>query len=125
MWDREWGVVNSHQLYPMLSHHPTHLFMSINCIMVFVWDYFTLFKILKKKADSAALERELHGDTVEEEEEEEPVASTEQAKEKKEKAKKKPSAVEQEKERAALVLEGLAEVLDEVKQVRMRFIDMC
>ncbi len=73
-------------------------------------------EILKKKAESAAMEREMRGDDEEEEDkEEEDEEKRREKREQREKA-KKPSAAEGEAERAGHVLEGLGEVLEQVKE---------
>ena len=72
-------------------------------------------EILKKKAEAAALDREMRGDEEDEDEEDEEEKDEEEKQKKKDKKKdKKRSPAECEAEKAAHVVEGLGEVLEQV-----------
>ena len=71
-------------------------------------------EILKKKAEAAALDREMRGDEGEDEEDEEEKDEEDKEKKKDKKKEKKRSPAECEAEKAAHVVEGLGEVLEQV-----------
>ena len=71
-------------------------------------------EILKKKAEAAALDREMRGDEGEDEDDEEEKDEEEKEKKKDKKKEKKRSPAECEAEKAAHVVEGLGEVLEQV-----------